>query len=341
MRKKMRTFLTLIITALLFSGCVFLPQAEASAPPTSQTSQSQEEKLSAWVAYWDAQDAMDEIDDLGDSLESLLYFGAYFDVQGRLFVPDEIAKLKERIGQTYGETSPRPAYLTFINDKLLAQGGSSLKDTALLYALLETPDARRAHIADILALTEAGGYDGVEIDYEAIRKDMVLWGHFINFIAELSQEAQRRGLPLRVVLEPGIPYEALSFPEGPQYVIMCYNLHGPGSEPGPKADDAFLLELVKKTANLPGGRHFALATGGFEWVGTSVTALSQEEARVLSRQEKATLQRDAGSQAVSFAYRRQDGVHQVWYADSITLAHWMSLLRGTGDFGITLWRLCN
>ncbi len=338
MRKKTLTFLALLITVQLFSGCAFLSRSEASAPPAVQ---SPEAKLSAWVAYWDAEDAMAEIADLGDRLENLLYFGAYFDAQDRLFIPDTIVQFKEQIEQTYGETAPRPAYLTFINDKLLAQGGSSLKDTALLYALLETPDARRAHISDILALTEGGGYDGVEIDYEAMRKDMVLWGYFINFITELSQQTQQRGLLLRVVLEPGIPYEALSFPEGPEYVIMCYNLHGPGSEPGPKADDAFLLELVKKTANLPGRRHFALATGGFEWVGTSVTALSQKEAYALSRQEKAAPQRDAGSQAVSFAYRGQDGVHQVWYADAITLTHWMSLLRGTGDFGITIWRLCS
>ncbi len=338
MKKKVLIFLALLVTVQLFSGCAFLRQTEGSsvAPAPSQA-----EKRSAWVAYWAVDDAMAEVADLGDSLESLLYFGAYFDAQDRLFIPDAIVQFKAQVERTYGAASPGPAYLTFINDKLLAQGGSSLKDTALLYTLLETPDARRAHIADILALTEGGGYDGVEIDYEAMRRDMVLWEHFINFITELTEQTQQRGLLLRVVLEPGIPYEALVFPEGPEYVIMCYNLHGPGSEPGPKADDAFLLELVKKTANLPGRRHFALATGGFEWVGTSVTTLSQKEAFALSRQEKAAPQRDADSQAVSFAYRGPDGVvHQVWYADAITLTHWMSLIRGAGDFGITLWRLC-
>lgn len=338
MKKKALTVLSLLITVQLLSGCAFLPRAAAPAPPAVQ---DKEEGVSAWAAYWDTDDAMAEIAGLGGGFESLMYFGAYFDAQNRLFVPDEIVKLKEKVGRVYGEAPPWPGYLTFINDKLLAEGGSSLKDTVLLYALLETPDARRAHIEDVLTLTENGGYDGVEIDYEAMRRDMVLWRHFIDFITELSEETQQRGLLLRVVLEPGIPYEALSFPKGPEYVVMCYNLHGPGSTPGPKADDAFLLELVKKTAGLPGRRHFALATGGFEWVGESVTALSQEEAHALARKEKADRQRDAGSQAVSFSYRREDGVHQVWYADSITLAHWMSLLKGAGDFGISLWRLCD
>ena len=338
MKKKALTILALFITVQLLSGCAFLPRAESSVPPAAP---SGEERLSAWAAYWDAGDAMTEITDLGGNLENLMYFGAYFDAENRLFVPEEIVKLKEKIGQSYGEATPWPGYLTFINDKLLAGGGSSLKDTALLYTLLETPDARRAHIGEILALTENGGYDGVEIDYEAMRRDMVLWRYFIDFITELSEAAQQRGLLLRVVLEPGIPYEALSFPKGPEYVVMCYNLHGPGSTPGPKADDAFLLELVKRTATLPGKRHFALATGGFEWAGESVTALSQKEAHTLARAEKADRQRDADSQAVSFSYSREDGVHQVWYADAITLTHWINLLKGAGDFGISLWRLCD
>ena len=31
-------------------------------------------------------------------------------------------------------------------------------------------------------------------------------------------------------------YDALEFSAGASYVVMCYNLHGNGTEPGPKAD---------------------------------------------------------------------------------------------------------
>ncbi|WMJ84822.1 glycosyl hydrolase family 18 protein [Oscillospiraceae bacterium LTW-04] len=332
MRKKTLALLCLILAAQLVSGCAFPPNAGAPAPQPA-------EKMSAWAVYWDADDAIAQITDLDGQLESFEYFGAYFDAQNRLFIPEEIAQLRGKVKQVYGEDSPWPDYLTFINDKLLAEGGSSLKDTELLYALLAKPTVRQTHIQEILDLTESGGYDGVEIDYEAIRKDMVLWQHFIDFITELSSETAQRGLLLRVVLEPGIPYEALSFPKGPEYVIMCYNLHGPGSEPGPKADDAFLLELVKKTTGLPGRRNFAIATGGFDWAGNVVTALSQKEAHALARQKNVDQHRDVGSQALSFSYSRDDIVHQVWYADSITLEHWANLLRSSGDFGISLWRL--
>lgn len=334
MRKKTRVLLTLFLVVQLLSGCAFPPREGSTVPIATET-----EKISAWVAYWNSQDAMAEIADFDGRLESLEYFGAYFDAQNRLFIPDEIITLREQFKQAYGNTVSWPSYLTFVNDKLLPEG-SSLKDTALLYSLLGTPDAQKAHVQDILSLAESGGYDGIEIDYEAIRKDRVLWQHFIDFITLLSTEASQHGLLLRVVLEPGIPYETLSFPQGPEYVIMCYNLHGPGSEPGPKADDAFLLDLVKKTANLPGRRVFALATGGFEWTGEMVTAVSQKDAHALARQENVRQQRDAGSQALLFSYSRDEVVHQVWYADSITLEHWANLIRSAGDFGISIWRLC-
>ena len=330
----MRAILCLILVVHLLSGCAF-----PSKPGTPAPSTVHKEKMSAWITYWDTDDAMAQIADFDGRLESLEYFAAYFDAQNRLFIPDKITQLREKVNQTYGEPLPWSSYLTFVNDKLLVEGESSLKDTDLLYALLAEPTTRQMHIQDILFLTESGGYDGVEIDYEAIRKDMALWQHFINFITELSAETTQRGLLLRVVLEPGIPYEALSFPEGPEYVIMCYNLHGPGSEPGPKADDAFLLELTKKTSRLPGKKNFAVATGGFEWASDDVTALSQKEAHALARQKNVVQQRDAGSQALSFSYSCDDIVHQVWYADSITLEHWMNLLRGTGDVSVSLWRL--
>ncbi len=334
MRNKTRAILCLILSIYLLSGCAFPPNLGKPVPSTVN-----KEKISAWVTYWEADNAMAQIADLDGRLESLEFFAAYFDAQNQLFVPDKIAQLREKVKQTYGESLTWSSYLTFVNDKLLAEGGSSLKDTELLYALLSDTTSRKQHIRQILDLTESGGFDGVEIDYEAIRKDMVLWQHFIDFITELSAETTQRGLLLRVVLEPGIPYEALSFPAGPEYVIMCYNLHGPGSEPGPKADDTFLLELAKKTSGLPGRKNFAIATGGFEWTGDAVAALSQEEAHALARQKNVVQQRDANSQALSYSYSRDDIMHQVWYADSITLEHWMNLIRGTGDVSVSLWRL--
>lgn len=335
MGNKALAIFILSLTMYLFSGCAFLSNANTPIQPVS----SQKEKLSVWAAYWDADGAMEKISNLGDKLESFEYFAAYFDSNNKLFIPDEMIQLREKVKQTYGNDSPWRGYLTFVNDKLLEGGGSSLKDTELLYNLFGEQSARKTHIEEILALAESGGYDGIEIDYEAIRKDMVLWQYFIDFITELEAETTQRGLLMRVVLEPGIPYEELSFPKGPEYVIMCYNLHYQGSDPGPKADDDFLLELVKKTSNLPGKRNFAIATGGFDWANDIVTELSQKEAYALARQENAKQQRDEASQALSFSYTRDNTVHEVWYADSITLDHWMNLLRDSGDFGISVWRL--
>ncbi len=340
MAKKLSVILILLFIYLFIN---FQMQKHTPAPPLSQPRQSPE--LSAWIVYWDMEGALRGIEELGGQLVSLQYFAAYFDAENQLFIPPAIEQLREKMAGAgedtgAGKAAAAPAsYLTVVNDRLLPGGGSVLKDKQLLYELLADEEDQKAHIAQILALAEAGGYDGIEIDYEAIRKDMVLWQYFLDFISRLSLAAAEQGLSLRVVLEPGIPFEALDFPEGPEYVVMCYNLHGPGSLPGPKANDEFLLELARKAAALPGRRTFALASGGFDWSGDQASALTKREAMALVVRQKAEVRRDPASQALTFSYQQGNTVRQVWYADSATLEHWTGLLKDQGDCGIALWRL--
>lgn len=347
MAKKLSAILILFFVCLI-GGC----QVQKNTQPPQLSQPRQLPELSAWAVYWDMEGALRGIEKLGEQLVSLQYFAAYFDAENQLFIPQPIQLqrgMAAGTGAGAGTGAAAPAaetrapdlitYLTVVNDRLLAGGGSVLKDKQLLYELLAEEADQKAHIAQILTLSAAEGYDGVEIDYEAIRKDMVLWQYFLDFIRRLALVATEEGLLLRVVLEPGAPFEALDFPQGPEYVIMCYNLHGPGSLPGPKANDEFLLELVQKTSVIPGRRIFALAAGGFDWSGDQVTSLTEQEALALGSRQKAEFSRDSASQALSFSYQQENTVHQVWYADGATLDHWISLLKEQVDCGIALWRL--
>lgn len=339
MGKKLWAILVILLLCFI-TGCASHESAESSSsPPPKPSAPEQRVKWSAWAAYWDTQGVAQGIQNMGEHLESLQFFAAYFDAQNRLFIPEGTLQLRQELADAFEEPPKWTSYLTFVNDKQLEGGGSSLKDTQILYELLSEKETRKAHITEILALARDGGYDGIEIDYEAIRKDMALWEHFITFITELSAQAQQLDMPLRVVLEPGVPYDKLKFPQGPEYVVMCYNLHGPGSKPGPKADDPFLRELVKKTAGLPGKRVFALATGGYDWADGKASSLKEQAAIALAKQYDAEEIRDETSQAITFSYKLENVTHRVWYADATTLDHWMDLLRDEGNFGIALWRL--
>lgn len=105
------------------------------------------------------------------------------------------------------------------------------------------------HIEEIIDMVLDNGYKGIEIDYEGMKENLELWSLFVDFLENLQIEADKENLKLRVLLEPNFPLDSIILPEGPEYTIMCYNLHGTGTKPGPKADKNFILNMVEKWKN--------------------------------------------------------------------------------------------
>lgn len=308
-------------------------------PDTVQEEEREIPSLGAWVSYWDMDTAQQELDAISESMDTVCHFAAYFDANHNPFIPQETVEY-HMWQEENRKTQDMVTYLTFVNDIALEEG-SSLKDTDLLYELFSSQESIVSHVSKILDMTVQGGYDGIEIDYEAIRKDIELWNLFIEFIEELMEQANARDVMVRVLLEPNVPIDELSFPAGPEYVMMCYNLYGYGTEPGPKADIDFLEEMVTIMEKLPGDINFALATGGFDFAeDESVAQVTMSEARRLQTERGSEPIRDSASSALYFDYVDEAGMtHQLWYADEETLQIWMNEIRGMGHNRFTIWRI--
>ncbi len=299
------------------------------------------EKFSVWTAYWDTENIDKEIGSLKDQIDNICYFAAYFKEDKQPFIPEKVTDTHEMIKANYKPYSFK-SYLTFVNDLLIEDGSSSLKDTDLLYTLLSTEEARNNHINEILQMTIQGGFDGIEIDYEGMKKDIELWNLYIQFINELYQAAATKGVLVRIVIEPGIPVnENFEFPDGPEFVMMCYNLYGYGTEPGPKANKEFLLEMVKKMEVFPGKVNFAVATGGFDFAkGGVVVQVTEVKATQLAKEYDKTPKRDEESQSLVFSYIDNNGMsHEVWFADNQTIQYWFDVIKGAGDYELSIWRI--
>lgn len=302
---------------------------------------SSDSKIDAWLVYWDTTNFEEEIDYWSERISNIIYFAAYFDENNKLFMPDNINESKEIIDELY-KNQPWGNYITFVNDKVYSDGSSALKDTDLLYELFKSDESMDNHINDIINIAVEGGYKGIEIDYEKIRKDIDLWEKFSVFLEKLIKAAELYNLSIRVLLEPSTPVDKIELPEGPEYVMMCYNLYGYGTEPGPKANKEFLLELIDKMKKVSSNRGYALATGGFDFADNGeVKAITRKEAEdLLIKYNKVSEERDEDSQCKVFQYIDSNGVnHQVWYADSVTLGYWESILIESGEKNISIWRL--
>lgn len=328
----MRLTVTLTLALLILFGTIFATQAQADEGGVVQTN-------STWLVYWDADSALSEAVLHGQRFDSLVFFAAFFNHDDSLFYPPELVELKNTLDIML-DSAPKRTYLSFVNDYTMPDGTYSLKSITLLRRLLQNGSARSYRLADdIVQLTLSNGYQGIEIDFEGILGDLSLWECFFPFIQDLYNMCHAKGLDLRVLLEPRTPFDQLIFPLGPEYVMMCYNLFGYHSGPGPKATKEFLTGMVSKMSVIPeSDRTFALALGGFDWSGDKVTQLTVHEAEALMADYGALPVRH--EEVVSFFYTDEDGVrHEVWYGDEVTLAYWSGVLKELGEDSIDLWRL--
>lgn len=309
--------------------CLVPLAAMAEAEPTGQ--------CAAWLPYWEIETSLEDADALGGELELAIAFAAVFDSKDRPLMLPETEELLDELNERYQDTDTR-VMLSIVNDVELEEGGYDNKSSDLLRRLFANEESVSKHITHLFHLVDEYHLSGLEIDYENIKGDTDLWARFADFIAKLYERFSAEGLALRVVLSWDAP-KYIALPQGPEYSVMCYNLYGYHSGPGPKADLEFLTSTYDHYEGAADNVHMAFATGGFDWHGGEITALTQLQAEILLSNAAVAATRDIASGAL-YATCYWDGEeHTVWYADGQTLAIWHDSAKERGFANVDLFRL--
>ena len=345
MVKLVRLGWIILCAVILAAACIFIFMR-----PSLQEPHEQQEVLvdldwnvqlhpeNAWVVYWDIA-AAKEITSLSHTLKSVSLFSCFFDGQDDLFIPEQFENLKKIVREAYDG----PLYLTFVNDIVYQDGTTSEKNTALLDRLLSSEDEMSYRADEFLKTAKDLDCQGIEMDFEKIR-DVTQWRQYARMIELLWEKSQEKEMPMRVILPVNTPVKEFNLPAGPDYVVMCYNLYGNHSGPGPKADNNFLTGVAEKFLDIP-NIGFALANGGFDWSsnGHVNRSLKTVDARKLALEVKATEKRDNNSGALEFRYKKESSsdYNTVWYADAVTLAYWRSILEEKmgHEVKVSMWRM--
>ncbi len=291
------------------------------------------ETLGAWQIYWDDTGAP-EARRMGSHLERLVMFEAMFNWDGSLYIPEETDRMLKRADQVEG----RDLYLSVVNDIRQENRVSFVqKSKSFLEVQLSTRSQMLRHLQTVLSLADRYRVTGIEVDYENLGSDTKLWGQYVDFLGLLYQSLKDRGLKLRVCIQWDGPLY-VKFPEGPDYVVMCYNLYGNHSGPGPKADATFLREVAQVSRALPGRVIMALATGGYVWKnGNAQMEIAENDAAELaSVSGSGKTYRDTSSGAM--VAQLKDG-RSMWWADAETLRGWMDILKKEGYTDFDFFRL--
>lgn len=348
--KKISLVFILFFVIVTFGGIIyyFISKTENKAPEKVIEKENDEiiqehlnRNFSAWVVDWQVDSGLKDLDRIsseGLELNNLQIFAAYFDENNHLFITEEFNRLVEQTMKMkpngLGDT-----YITLVNDRILPDGTSIQKDQSIIEQLMHSADSRNKHINEIIETVNRYNFDGIEIDYEKVQQED--WDDLSNFISELNQELSENGKKLRVVLEPSVPIEELTLPQGPIYVMMAYNLYGYHSGPGPKADLSFISSTSKKLKQLEGSNYIAFSAGGFVWKedGT-ITAITEKQAVELAQFSNNPPVRDSESGSLSFKYQDENkSQNTVWYADGQTLHQWAEVAEQEGIKNVAIWRL--
>lgn len=290
-----------------------------------------------WLPYWEHDDSMAELTGLIGKLDEVIAFECLFDNTDQpKMLPNSVTLFNDIT--TACEGTDTAIFLSIVNDIELMPDKYDNKNSDLLRRLFADDASMTAHLEALTGLIDEYSLTGLELDYENLKDDTVLWQNYVTFIARAWAMCERDGIRLRVVLPWDAPKYA-TLPEGPEYSVMCYNLYGYHSGPGPKADIAFLQGTCALYQPLGLKVRMALATGGFDWHGGNIDALTQQEADAAFDAACVTPVRDPASGVLTATYTLDGETHELWVADARTLSLWRDTCNAFGFTAFDLFRL--
>jgi len=188
---------------------------------------------------------------------------------------------------------------------------------------------------------EAMHYSGLVLDFESLNaSDLPALLKVSRAIAD-SARAHRVG-----TIAMAIPATDMgAYPARPllgivdALVVMLYDEHWAGSEPGPIADPSWVRgALAARIAEAGPGRIVAaLPAYGYRWrKGLPTESISFAEATSMARADRAPLQRDASSQ---FLHSRGAKGSEIWVSDAKLLAALVRESKALGVNRFAIWRL--
>jgi len=219
--------------------------------------------------------------------------------------------------------------------------------------VISSSSARKKHIADLVALAKSRGFDGINIDYEALRKDQK--ENFTAFIKELSFALHKHGKILAVALHPKITEGDPAYSNGSeaqdwrqlskyadQLHLMTYEQHWEDSPPGPIASVLWVFSVLNYAKQLiPANKLFAgIPLYGYDWSNTpKAKGLTYQNVQSLISQYKPKVTWDPIAQSHHFGYRAAGVTHSVWYEDDASFKKKMELFNYLDISNLAFWRL--
>jgi spore germination protein len=209
---------------------------------------------------------------------------------------------------------------------------------------------RPGHVDALVGLVLANGYDGIDLDCEALAAGDR--SSFSAFVQEMGVALHEHGKVLEVAVyaktsEPG----TWNGPQAQDYAaigavadrvqIMGYDFHWQTSRPGPIGPRPWLEEVLAFAVTVVPASKVDLGINlyGYDWVGEAGETVMWDDARARAKEHGAVRNWAADDVEPWFTYVEGDESHTVWYGDAASVAARLDLVSRNRLGGATFWRL--
>jgi spore germination protein YaaH len=217
--------------------------------------------------------------------------------------------------------------------------------------LLESSTNRQALINNTLNAIKANYYRGVNVDIEGIYSTDR--SYFTTFMSELYNTLHPLGYEVSVCVpaktvdsasntwDYAYDYAQLSnFTD--RIIIMSYDEHYPGGQPGPIASIGWVQSVANYAVTVIPANKIVLgiAAYGYDWSSNGTKAYGIDAIYNLATTYGATIQWDSTSQSSYFTYVDGSGItHNVWFENGTSIGYKLDIVNNMNLSGAAMWRL--
>lgn len=325
---------TVVLTCLLAVVAALLG---ALSPAPAAATPSTGGKVTAWIPYWDQTRAMTSFSENADLYGSASPFWYLFTSTGT--VSRYSGAEDESVLSTLRNAGVR-VIPTITNDF----------DPVRVSTMLASSSARAAHVEALGDLVQAKGYDGIDVDYEALHaadRD-----RFSLFLSELSSALHAAGKVLTVAVHPKTSDTGTwNGPQAQDYAaigavadrvrVMAYDYSWSTSPAGPISPLSWVKDVAAySVSRIPAAKiELGMNLYGYDWVGSRGEGVTFDTTQARRTSFGATRMWDATTAEPSFSYVSGGTTHVVHYADAQSVAARLAVVDSYGLGGAAFWRL--
>jgi spore germination protein len=305
-------------------------------------------KVLGWIPFWDQEKASASFLANADKFNFISVFWYELDKNGRI-QPYDASKIdKTLIAKAHAKNVKVLALIANLSE------GDNW-DSQRVNKVISSEKARSQHIQKLVALTEENNFDGIDIDYEALRsyqKD-----DFSLFIDELAYALHKKGKVLGVAIHPKTAEDKPEEDNGShaqdlarisdaadQLYFMTYLENGISSQPGPLATPDWIVSIINYALGPgkvdPRKAYLGIGLTGAEWKKNMHDGYKGSRDDITFDEIYAHVQK-AGLhvkwQDESPYVEDKTGV--IWFENSISTAERLKLAQALGVRGVAFWRL--